>query len=849
MNERMIIFCNKRRAQPRRTRIITLVSSKLFFCLPCMLLLLFHYRIINVLSFSSRSSSSSINNNNRRIGIKRRKRNSIIVRNNSITNGLNLRNDDEIDENDDITVRLQKIRDQQLREAVLERLFLSNDSNYNDDSSPSSSSLSSSFVSLSLVGQSKLPVVADATSSTSATTVLVLHDNDGKIMINTNIAPHPVLFVPVAPSPNSDVDRKMKLVEHVYKNEPILSLTILLQWNLNLINRDGGIFDNLPWTRWSKDPDQKNRDAAQNLIEDQFHYGKRDAYQRFLGKDMNMQTVEESKRQYWQQQLVSSMDDTNNDGHNGITIDESSFSSSSSSSFSVAVLSKRVLELRIQELRMELADIESQIAITRTETKVKQRQQQQHEEGGVEVLEQFRAELVQNLQEVEKKLNGLVSELKKNKPSSSSTTNIIETITRWVVTMSMGTRQEQKEAPYRGATGYTPRLNNNDDGADLNLIYRSPYDLLIEIIHDQLKCEIYACVLENTSYFDGTVTLEGAIVLRRTTPTQQTTVMGEVLEIPNYEEEYGNPGIKSGNLYVVDCTIDEIIGVALSCDVPIRMERSLYEHTSRVGIQQHQQTTSKAKTIPYWNPVQLDASGRVLEIEDGDDDDSFGGSSSTRLTSTASSSLFLPEISIPKTTSSLFGIDRSSSSMFPTDNPITSIEQYDELGNSGKVKTLLEMSNFKGTIPRPRLVRQASEEQQQQQQDSSYISDSGTEIENPLDALLIPLIDETVRKDYTIREAIKRNDMSLVEELISKKSNRQQVQERLELAQACGNTPLVEQLENELKVLDVVRADVTQDEGSYSRFLDKDDWYENDRQRTANRANRSSFGTLLDGIE
>mmetsp|Transcript_2460 Transcript_2460/g.2857 ORF Transcript_2460/g.2857 Transcript_2460/m.2857 type:complete len:190 (-) Transcript_2460:63-632(-) len=189
--------------------------------------------------------------------------------------------------------------------------------------------------------------------------------------------------------------------------------------------------------------------------------------------------------------------------------------------------------------------------------------------------------------------------------------------------------------------------------------------------------------------------------------------------------------------------------------------------------------------------------------------------------------------------------------MFPTDNPITSIEQYDELGNSGKVRTLLEMSNFGGTIPRPRIVRQASEEQQQQQQqDSSYISNSGTEIENPLDALLIPFIDETVRKDYTIREAIKRNDMSLVEDLVSKKSKRQQVQERLELARACGNNAsVVEQLEKELTVVDGVRADVTQDEGSYSRLLDKDDWYEHDRQRTANRAKRSSFGTLLDGIE
>ena len=33
-------------------------------------------------------------------------------------------------------------------------------------------------------------------------------------------------------------------------------------------------------------------------------------------------------------------------------------------------------------------------------------------------------------------------------------------------------------------------------------------------------------------------------------------------------------------------------------------------------------------------------------------------------------------------------------------------------------------------------------------------------------------------------------------------------------------------------VYSAIRADITQDEGSYSRFLDKDEWYERQRRRT-----------------
>jgi hypothetical protein len=169
--------------------------------------------------------------------------------------------------------------------------------------------------------------------------------------------------------------------------------------------------------------------------------------------------------------------------------------------------------------------------------------------------------------------------------------------------------------------------------------------------------------------------------------------------------------------------------------------------------------------------------------------------------------------------------------MFPTDNPIKSLQQLDELDNSQKAKTLLEMSNFNDRLPRPRAVK------------------SSPPNDNPLDKLLLPLIDESVRREYQIRQAEQQGDTALAEQLRNSKSKLQEAREKANAAREQGNEDLAEQWETEAKFLETLRADVTQDEGAYSRFLDRDDWYERDRQRTAKRTKKSSFGNLLDGIE
>ena len=61
------------------------------------------------------------------------------------------------------------------------------------------------------------------------------------------------LPIPLSSSLSSSA---MKLLAHSYTTEP-LSKSVLLSLNSLLVNRDGGLFDNLPWSDWSVDPDRK----------------------------------------------------------------------------------------------------------------------------------------------------------------------------------------------------------------------------------------------------------------------------------------------------------------------------------------------------------------------------------------------------------------------------------------------------------------------------------------------------------------------------------------------------------------------------------------------------------------
>jgi hypothetical protein len=171
----------------------------------------------------------------------------------------------------------------------------------------------------------------------------------------------------------------------------------------------------------------------------------------------------------------------------------------------------------------------------------------------------------------------------------------------------------------------------------------------------------------------------------------------------------------------------------------------------------------------------------------------------------------------------------SSLPLFPTDNHIQNLSAFDALSMEDKARVLVTLSNFNWReqgLPRPRNLRN----------DPTL-----------LDELLLPLIDESVRSQYRIRQAQKNGDLAEMQRLQASRSQRVLAQQRAEDLYARGDIESAQYYESEAAFLKSLRADPTQDEGSYSRFLDRDEWYERNRRRTI--PDKSKFGNLLDGVE
>lgn len=204
----------------------------------------------------------------------------------------------------------------------------------------------------------------------------------------------------------------------------------------------------------------------------------------------------------------------------------------------------------------------------------------------------------------------------------------------------------------------------------------------------------------------------------------------------------------------------------------------------------------------------------------------------------------------PKNTNAFldFFAPKSSGHVYSTDNPIQSLEQYDSLSIQDKGRLLLSLPSFEGRLPRPRILREYEKRKGNRnkgnKKGAKTIADP-----NPIDSLLIPFIDESVRREYLIRDANNRGDVDEANRLREEKSKRLLARERAALARESGQDDEADLWEQEADLQANLRADVTQDEGEYSRFLDRDDWYERERMARAKRIDKKKFGTLLDGLE
>ena len=614
----------------------------------------------------------------------------------------------------------------------------------------------SSLLQVYLVGQTEL-----ATSKNVSTPCLVITNQLG------HDTPRDSLCLPITP-------RQLKLLSFAVQDVP-LSKSVLLGLNSLLLNRDDGLFDNLPWATWTVDPMRRNRDSAFNFIDEKFHSGKRDAYNVMMGKD-------------WKGRSISI---------GNLAMRAKYMMSRSESKDEAIELTARILELQVKDLQMAVAECDYELAIAR---------QQSYDEEEVN-------KLVREKQGREVKLQNVKISLQSSK-SISNLSFLLDQI------VQQTTKNGDNTAPYRGATGYAPLVDSQDDLDQAILPYSSPFHLMKEIIETQLQAQVIGSIFENTSLLTGNQAVGGAVILQRTMPKKSLSIGGEILSVDDENEDYGNEVI-GGEIFVVECNVDEAVGMALASKTTIQMENELW-NLARVVVLPVETMSSDfvLDALPRWEPRDKTMSFLVE------------GQSRNQSTTEQVSPL-----RIPRTTTSLFDSlfearspqNQKSPSYFPSDNPIQTLEQFDELDNSGKALTLLSLSNFNGKLPRPRVLRQ-----------------SGS---NPLDKLLLPLIDESVRRQYLIRDAEKRGDFDEVRTLESEKSRRQQAKEMAEVARVVGDDGAADRWLQKAEFYGNLRADVTQDEGSYSRFLDRDELYEQNLQALANRNKKMKFGKLLDGIE
>ena len=607
-------------------------------------------------------------------------------------------------------------------------------------------------------------------------------DDEKQLDIDVRILP-----IPLSSSLSSSA---MKLLSHSYTSTP-LSKSVLLSLNSLLVNRDGSLFDNMPWQTWSIDPDGKERDAANNVIDAKFTMGKRVAYQRFMGKDWQGRSLSLTNLAKRLRYMLESDNDqeSNNDNNNNNAM--------------MLSLSQRLLELEVEEATMFVADCEKNLAIAKTS---------QHENTDeLEKLEKARSRL--------QLAKASLRELGDDKSQS------------FILTILDKLSEQDNPPPYRGAIGYPAKIDSKKEMfEDSVLPYSSPYEMLNEIISEQLNSEVIGCVLEQSSLLEGNLVVGGCILLKRKGVQRTDTVAGEAISYSDDDDDFGNEGVLPRSMYLVECSADEAIGYAMTARLPILVQSEIYERAAtkevEVDITEAQNVRNEAKSaesISYVNriPMIRFLNDITTQIE-GERVISESQSRLVRIPLTTNPALFDGSDQIPTTSAASNGV-------FSTLNPVVSLDEYDSLSVDDKARLLFKIEAFKGALPRPRAL----------QSDPSL-----------LDNILLPFIDESIRRQYQIRDAERRGDYKEANALRDEISPRQRALEEAQAAREAGQEERAIQLEEEAELYISLRADFTQDEGEYSRFLDRDDWYERETQARIKRLKeRNKFGSLLDGID
>ena len=292
-------------------------------------------------------------------------------------------------------------------------------------------------------------------------------------------------------------------------------------------------------------------------------------------------------------------------------------------------------------------------------------------------------------------------------------------------------QQQENPPPYRGAIGYPAKLDSKEEMLEESTLpYTSPYDLLLEIINEQLNSNVIGCVLEPTSLIQGNLVLGGAILLQRKGVAKSTSLSGEVVCYTDDDDDLGNEGVLPRSMYVVECYSDEAIGMAMAAKMPIFVQEDIHNRAGKVQVKldvdeaatvkmdnsgvggdddNNTQAVVNMESLSYINRVPLirpldESYFTTSSRYEGEAISSEEESNIVRIPLTTNPDIFDGGSSSQRPTSSFGG----SRSVFSTFNPVKSLDEYDELTDDDKARLLLKLESFTGLLPRPRTVRMST---------------------------------------------------------------------------------------------------------------------------------------------
>ncbi|KAL7545258.1 hypothetical protein ACHAWF_008606, partial [Thalassiosira exigua] len=694
----------------------------------------------------------------------------------------------------------------------------------------------------------------DCASIADAYAELLTSERDSEVEADLPGRPTTALPVPLSSASSPAASRLLSLA---YSSAP-LSKSVLLSSNSLLVNRDGGLFDNLPWSRWSADPDRNERDAAGNVAEAKYALGKRVAYQRFAGKDWQGRSLSlgnlANRVRFWLEGEGGDEDEGDDSNGSSAAGDEAGRLEGSGlwkDEEAMMSLSMRLLELEIEEATMDVAECDKRLAVARNrplgcDEGGEERDEEETDDVGaaLERLEVARMRLLDaegSLDELTTALESTKEEVEGKSPKRTLGSVLSPLLAKLA--------EQETPPPYRGAIGYPAKLDTKEEVFDDSVLpYASPYELLLEIVDEQLNSEVVGCVLEPASLLEENLVLGGAILLERKGVTKSATIAGEEVSYEDDDDDLGNEGVLPRSMYVAECFADEAAGVALAAGKAVYVEGKIRERAGRVPLELDVERAREVRddagasgVVSYANrvPPLRPADGYPFTIQlEGERVSTDEEANAIRIPLTTNPEVFGGPDQVPGQSSRT-----SEGPTFSTFNPVTSLDEYDALSDDAKVRLLLKLESFTGRLPRPRAVRAA-----RAGAGASAYRDGGSP-PSILDEILLPLVDESVRRQYRIRDAERRGDLAEAEALRAEASPRQAALERARAAREGGFEAEADEFDDEADLYESLRADVTQDEGAYGRFLDRDEWYEREARERRKKVDKSKFGTLLDGID